>query len=294
MPSATNPAVIESLSARITAVNRAMAALHKNAAFHDFTRVLALTQRYSFLNLPKDWVQPNPEVLKIGREAFEHFEKALRPQLDIFSSHKQWLETLAGRQRLAKICIEMGLFPHSTILEELAVDKRSSSSLAFDELHAKVWPSLRIQIEAEVETYRGEELDRSIMIEAISAHENELFNLIPAAIFAHIERAIKSVMKRVKRTGDPTDWFINQVGGLGISEIGGLQNLEIYKHLRDGAYISVYTLKAAQQIHFPNRNAVIHGVAERTYKIDSVNSILLGNFVFLALAAIEESIATGA
>jgi hypothetical protein len=87
----------------------------------------------------------------------------------------------------------------------------------------------------------------------------------------------------------PSRWLIEQIGRLSPAEIGGLEGFRLYKHLRKGAYRHVSGIKDVQEIRFPNRHATIHGVTEETDRIDSLNALLFGNFVFRALGSIEKA-----
>jgi hypothetical protein len=228
-------------------------------------------------------------LAKEAQKSFDYLESFYRSQIGNFQKIAEQVSALVESDQLAKNCIQLGMFPHSAVLRGLRDFKRNGVSISnFDELHSGVWPKLKEALILESSRYAAE-IDRRVIREAIHANEVELFNLVPPSMFAHIERASRALMAKLGVSGQIDDWLMKEIGELGLSEIGGLQNMELYRHLCRGAYESVRSIEVADQIHFPNRHAVIHGIAERSHRIDSINAVLFGNFVFSGLTAIEQN-----
>lgn len=138
-------------------------------------------------------------------------------------------------------------------------------------------------IELQIETMAVSEGPKATLQEAIQAHRRGLFRLTCRGLLPDIERAIYK------------DWLGESgIGGVRANKIedaiGDLparvftyyhwSDLVLLRLLTDHLYSNGSNIKDFQEKPFPNRHAALHGWLDYPLKKDSLNAIILADYIF--------------
>lgn len=266
--------------------------MSSNTLFKDFERAAELAARFQFPHLKGEGVTgPLPDIDSV-RQSFEFLEKTVRPQFDLFTKYADWLKDSVKQDQFAKACVGLGLFPQFSVLQSMSDTANANSQMVFDHIHEQMWPHIKKELLAATERYGRVETNRTVLREAVTAHEAGLYHIVPPAIFTHVERACRHAMRQSGADGAYYDWLTQEIGARGMTGFGGMFTgmgvLDIYKRLGDSAFAFVENSEVAEQMQSPEKNQALHGQIQRYYKADSLNALLFGNYVFSALGFIEK------
>jgi hypothetical protein len=198
---------------------------------------------------------------------------------------------IARRTELADACIASGFLPFNAIVEHLeSLDVEDIKSVTSDEkFKDEIWPLVKLQILDELQKYGNSPRSARIMKQAIEAFDRGLFEIITASIFAQIESRARELKNRTGANVHFRAWLVDAIGELQPWQTGGVEHLEMYKYLDDGAYRDVRSFEEAQKVIWPNRHAHVHGWVENIRDVDALNVIVFGHFVFFAMGVIESN-----
>ena len=190
-----------------------------------------------------------------------------------------------------------GWFPHSTFPRQLLERNVDDSSL--DELvlsyYRDNWASIRQTIENELSTCDVERDTKETLREALHAHEQGLYRVVPSSLFSAIERAVR-VHLCANRFGSISvnELLGGRIGNLPMSMlpygsfgyVGYTQlSRHLYENIRDET-----TRKRFMDASVPNRHATIHGLVIYSSEKSSLNAIFVAMYVFRALTVLASGV----
>lgn len=205
-------------------------------------------------------------------------------------------ETMASIGRLHALVSRIeqaGWLPHYTTpftaISEAAddVDVRG----LIENHYRENWTDVRKQFLRQLRGYDVDEEAKETFAEALGAHEHGFFRSTCRLLFPEIERVVRTDLldgKPGTRAG--VIELQEAASQMGLSEInpGGLAGFTLYMKLAEHLYVNVYTKEDLQKVAsdaVPNRHAAIHGlVAYKTFQ-NSMNVLIMGDFIFQVVAA---------
>ena len=128
--------------------------------------------------------------------------------------------------------------------------------------------------------------------QALIAHENGLYQLVPPALFTAIERAVR-VCLYDDRVGSISvrDQLVNLVGRLPLSILpDGTLAFVGFVQLSHHLYENIHTDEVRERFleaSIPNRHAAIHGLVIYSSEKNSLNSIFVAMYVFRILTVLK-------
>ena len=190
-----------------------------------------------------------------------------------------------------------GWFPHSTFPRHLLERNVDDSSL--DELvlsyYRDNWASIRQIIEDELSKCDVERDTKETLREALHAHEQGLYRLVPSSLFSVIERAVR-VHLCANRFGSISvnELLGDRIGNLPMSMLpygsfGYVGYTQLSRHLYENIHNET-TRKRFVAASVPNRHATIHGLVIYSSEKSSLNAIFVAMYVFRALTVLTSGV----
>ena len=189
---------------------------------------------------------------------------------------------------------ETGWFPHSTFPRHLLESETVGSH--FDEAVLRYyrvnWEQVKEAIEAELSQCLVSEDAKAAVHQALIAHEQELYRLVPPALFTAIEGAVRvGLFKNKVGPLSVEGQLLSSLGKLPISSLpDGVWGLAGISNLRDHLYEQVRDETARKKFSgaaVPNRHAAIHALVNYSSEKSSLNAIFAAVFVFRSLSALQ-------
>ena len=187
-----------------------------------------------------------------------------------------------------------GWFPHSTFPTHLLTQDYDDTY--FDEAvltyYRVNWAIVRQTIEEELSQCHVDEDAKEALHQALIAHEEGLYRLVPPSLFPVIERAVR-VCLCGDRIGNVSveKQLENYLGDLPLSSLPyGTLGFFGYSQLSHHLYENIHTDSARQRFlvaPVPNRHATIHGLVVYSSEKSSLNTIFVAMYVFRALTVVS-------
>ena len=177
---------------------------------------------------------------------------------------------------------ETGWLPYHSMpfheIEECG-DNRRLLDRRFDEYFRANWREICTDLEQRLEGYHVDDEAKATFREALTAHEEGLYRCVCRVLFPEIERAIALGRVRKKELGQI-------LGDRSLGEVVAGERFAyvLFSRLVSHTYEQVRTSRARfEQDPLPNRHAAMHGlVSYRTHK-NSMNMLLMTDYIFRLL-----------
>ena len=219
--------------------------------------------------------------------------EAMRPAIQfgpLFSI--EIFESLAPFREGAKL-ERTGWFPHSTFPTHLLTQGYDDAYLDEAVLaHYHVnWAIVRQTIEEELSQCHVDDDAKEALCQALIAHEEGLYRLVPPSLFPVIERAVRVCLydDRVGNVSVKKD-LETSLGNLPLSVLPyGALGFVGYSHLSRHLYESIHTDSDRERFlvaPVPNRHAAIHGLVVYSSEKSSLNAIFVAMYVFRVLTVL--------
>ena len=220
--------------------------------------------------------------------------EAMRPAIQ-FGSLRSYkiFDSLALFREGAKL-ERTGWFPHSTFPTHLLTQDYDDTY--FDEAvltyYRVNWAIVRQTIEEELSQCHVDEDAKEALHQALIAHEEGLYRLVPPSLFPVIERAVR-VCLYGDRIGNVSvkKQLENYLGDLPLSVLPyGALGFFGYSQLSHHLYEGIHTDSARQRFlvaPVPNRHATIHGLVVYSSEKSSLNTIFVAMYVFRVLTVVS-------
>ena len=206
---------------------------------------------------------------------------------------RKLFETLAPFEEKARF-EEAGWFPHSTFPRHLLNwngDETYSDEMVLTH-YRKNWSTVRHVIGNELANCDVDFDAKEAIRQALIAHENGLYQLVPPALFTAIERAVRVCLYDDKVGSiSVRDQLVNLVGRLPLSILpDGTLAFVGFVQLSHHLYENIHTDEVRERFlgaSIPNRHAVIHGLVIYASEKSSLNSIFVAMYVFRILTVLK-------
>ena len=186
-----------------------------------------------------------------------------------------------------------GWFPHSTFPTHLlsyGYDDEEFDKAVLTHYRTN-WPMVRRKIEDELSLCHVDDNAKESLRQALTAHENGLYRIVPPSLFSFIEGAVRVCL------------YDNRVGNFSVkhqlaSELGSLPatvlpygalGVVAYSQLSQHLYESIQTNSARERFllaPLPNRHATVHGLVVYSSEKSSLNTIFVAIYVFRGLSVL--------
>ena len=189
---------------------------------------------------------------------------------------------------------EVGWFPHSTFPRHLwnwNGDETYSDEMILTH-YRKNWSRVSHVIRNELASCDVDFDAKEAIRQALIAHENGLYQLVPPALFAAIEGAVR-VCLNDDRVGSISvkDQLLKRVGRLPLFVLpDGTLAIVGFAQLSHHLYENIYTDDVRERFleaSIPNRHAAIHGLVIYSSEKSSLNAIFVAMYVFQILTVLK-------
>ncbi len=254
---------------------------------------------------PQSLIADISRVGAAARALIENMQRAISPAMDAIR------EILAEVAR-SRLIERSGWLPHYTTPFDLVGETTNEAEIrALLEQHYKAnWSQVREQFLTQVATHRVDETGKAVFREALVAHEAGLYRAVPRLLFPEIERVACNLLydgqrvtteqtasgkiQKKRVTGLPG--FAELVGELPVGSVLTVNyGVALYYKLVDHLYAKVESsdqIEAARLDPVPNRHATLHGILPYDQPQNSINMLIMTDFMFSLFGEIEHLTAT--
>lgn len=201
-------------------------------------------------------------------------------------------ETLVLISRIGSECKALekaGWLPHSTLSKEIFEMARKDAAelgCAVEKHYRNEWEEIKLELVRRVEGYKIDDEAKATFSEGLTAHEAGLYRSTVRLLFPEIERVARKelhngAMKRITSQRELLE-FASSLTPFEV-EPKGYYGLSFYKKLVDHLYVDVNDDNSISTIAndaVPNRHAAVHGLVIYSSFQNSINSILMTDYVF--------------
>ena len=207
---------------------------------------------------------------------------------------RKLFETLAPFEEKVRF-EEAGWFPHSTFPRHLLNwngDETYSDEMVLTH-YRNNWSTVSHVIGNELANCDVDFDAKEAIRQALIAHENGLYRLVPPALFTAIERAVRVCLYDDKVGSiSVKDQLVNLVGRLPLSILpdGNLAFVG-FGQLSHHLYENIHTDEVRERFleaSIPNRHAAIHGLVIYSSEKSSLNAIFVAMYVFQILTVLKQ------
>ena len=220
------------------------------------------------------------------------------------------IEAFGDAKKIGKL-EKAGWLPHSTspfhlITEELADDDVTP---LVDAHYRDSWPSIKAEFASHIAKYDLDEEAKATFLEALEVHESGHYRAVVRLIFPEIERiACKEIYggkqyeepeeegKQAKQITNLTG-FRKAIGKLPLSDVVGFDfGMNLYHKLDEHLYKNIGTkpqhIRKYENDPVPNRHASLHGLVSYTTFQNSINMLIMADFMYHLFSGMKAYIKT--
>lgn len=191
-----------------------------------------------------------------------------------------------------------GFLPHYTTPFELLEDLDDPDEIAarLNAHYIDNWSEVRATFDSHIELYAIDDEAKWVFQEALTVHETGAYRAVSRLLFAEIERLTRAELHHGALQGFTSQPRLKEIAShLCPAELNpsGLRALELFQRLDDHLYAKVNTpeaLERARRDPVPNRHAALHGLVAYDSRINSLNALIMTDFVFQVLSAHRQSL----
>lgn len=226
--------------------------------------------------LQKDWAQLGTAVKTFGDSVVQ----AMRPFQEIIAK-------LQSDLHFAKTFEMSGWLPHSTTPLDLIDPKSTAAEIdhTLTEYYREHWPETRQTLLDRFASYDVDEETKSVLDEALVAHETALYRCVPRALFPDIERVARATFENSNGKNQATRELRNMpllldtpVTGLGTFlewTLYSCLNNHLYKQAKSDEILDLLSNNC-----IPNRHAAIHGLIVYATEKSSLNMLFIADYIY--------------
>jgi hypothetical protein len=264
--------------------------------------------------LPKSAFEDITRIVTAYRQAGERVAEAVRPMADAITSiaeaarpFTELLVELSKQAERSRRIEASGWLPHYTtpfadIHDSMA---REEISAAIEAHYRENWPQVESAFLKRLEASWLDDEAKATFKEALSSHGHGLYRTVPRTLFPEIERVAAVELYQGKRryrsenangkfqdigiTSLPT--FAETVGQLPLRHVMNEDyGHALYSKLKEHLYQRVHTsaeIENAAKDPVPNRHASLHGILTYTTMQNSLNALIMTDYVFHLMRQIK-------
>lgn len=198
------------------------------------------------------------------------------------------LEPFRQEQRVAQIILELGLLPHSEMIEAVANMElpEGKTSEVSEQIAMDFWAKKRPQLELSLDECLGDQKIFISFSELLRAHDTGLYQLTMSGASSVIERAVRLAQRQGRKANKPIRWLDADLRELPCTHVRSWRVLSI---VMEQTFAQCWTDAEADDIQYPNRHACAHGLGARISNVvDSLNAVMIAHFVITAALAFDK------
>lgn len=164
---------------------------------------------------------------------------------------------------------------------------------AISKHYSEEWPSVEANFLDHLSTYDIGEEAKATVRQVLTAHGHGLYRLTARSLFPEIERVVRDEIHKGSLKPITSQSELKELAGrLGLQDTqpGGMYAMSLFrkflKHLYDHAN-TVEQLEALAVDSVPNRHACLHGLLSYASQQNSVNALVMTDFVFQIVCALK-------
>jgi hypothetical protein len=251
-----------------------------------------------------------PQIEDSARQFIEQQQKlaqSLRATVEAFRPNFQALDqgisdfirNVAAIERKSRLLSEAGFLPHVTMPDGLVdecVDDVAHLSASLEKHYCDNWPEIEDALAVRVASYLIDDEAKETFREALALHRLGHYRAVVRLLFPEIERLARSdgtlsEFARVNGWTKKPYMVLQELAGelpLSAIESGGYGCFVLFQRLCDHLYINADPERMESDA-VPNRNAALHGlVVYRSFK-NSLNTLIMTDFVFQVVDVVKRS-----
>lgn len=206
----------------------------------------------------------------------------------------QALDGLVSVLRQERRLNDLGWLPHRTApWAEIDAANDLDIPAILDRHYQDNWPNVRRLFEQHLDTYEIDDEAKATFREALAAHEAGLYRATTRTLFPEIERvsrielhdgahrsfASQKELQKWLRRLSPRDVAPAGRGGWELTK-------RLLKHLYEKVE-APHALAAMAADAVPNRHASVHGLISCPTRQNSINALIMTDFVFVVICAVK-------
>ena len=178
------------------------------------------------------------------------------------------------------------------------------------------WGEVRTQLEARLSSHDIDDEARAVFREALDAHEAGLYRSVSRLLFPEFERVFRAALFDGRAGPIPYDKFLTKLTGeevgldLGDFLLAGIQDMVLFNYLTEsasgaatldtdscsappeyvpGLAVGVYdtNVERVRQNPIPTRHAVAHGLVPYSSRQNSLNALIIADYVFAVVSRVS-------
>ncbi len=237
------------------------------------------------------------EYLRENEEELGPPFKALEAAMpELARALEPYLVPMAKQAELIRVLDETGWLPfgHAPYhcMEQHGGDA-GRIDVCMSSYYLEHWHEIRISLEENMKSYCVDDEAKSTFYEALSAHEARLYRCVCRLLFPEIERVLRARIPNhvpFDRIGSKklTQMLIGPESSDKISEskfFGFLLMDRLFQHLYER--VDQNNIANIKKDFLPNRHAAIHGFVAYSYHKNSMNMLIMTDYIFQILSSIE-------
>ena len=205
-----------------------------------------------------------------------------------------FIETTGRQHRMLEAS---GWLPHyTTPFDRLAeTDDAEEVGRLLEAYYSDGWPAVRTVFLEHLATYDIDDEARSVFTLALDLHGAGHWRAVSPLLFLEIERIARSRLHEGALDGFASQRRLRELAGRlspARTQPAGLHGLQLYQRLDDHLYRPVKTaeaLVAAKADPVPNRHAVLHGLVAYDSRQNSINALIMFDFVLQVFSAVGQA-----
>lgn len=217
-------------------------------------------------------------------------------QMPIFDPFKGWFNEIVRGQRERQRMEKAGWLPHYTtpfdVLDNIE-DEEIDNFLASH--YTEQWPEVKAAFIKRLDDYSIDEEAKATFKEALNAHEHGFYRTVPRTLFPEIERIARQEFHAgsMEQVVTSQHKLIEIAGNLfpHETESYGFFDLILYSALTNHLYeyCNAIQLPEISKNPVPNRHAAIHGHVSYSTMKNSINTLIIIDFIFQVIHAAKKN-----
>lgn len=219
------------------------------------------------------------------REAFETIQAKWIPIFTEFRKHQEAKDALR---------VSAGLLPHATTpLEVFNPEKPGDFGPATMEYYRMSWDAVEGQFLADLDGYHISDEAKGAMREALICHRHSLFRSVVLTLLPYVEMEFRRAFEIDVGGNAASRKELREIvwkvpAGIVFSHIAPMDLLQI---LDNHLYEQVKTVEALERFQkdaIPNRHAAIHGLIQYSSFQNSLNTLIVADYVFFLISQLRK------
>ncbi|AFO90415.1 hypothetical protein D1822_03400 [Phaeobacter inhibens] len=219
------------------------------------------------------------------REAFTAINADWQPLFAEFRKHQQAKKALRETS---------GLLPHATTpWQQFSEDNPALFGPAVVDFYKDSWDAVEAKFRFDLEEYDVSDEAKRAMLDALTCHRHELFRSVVLTLLPYVEMEFRKAFQievggNAASLQELRSMVWKMPAGIVLSHAAPMDLFEILNaHLYDKVK-TAEDLSRFQADQIPNRHAAIHGLIEYKSHQNSMNTLILADYVFFIISQLRK------